>query len=94
VAVDIGYRGNMKKRMSRANESGARYAVIVGENELSAGRALVRNLQTGTQTPQPFSLFGKIPLSLMDGQELGEQFRPDENYIADLLKDFDKQGDQ
>ena len=32
LAVDMAYRGNMKKRMSRANESGAGYAVIVGEN--------------------------------------------------------------
>jgi histidyl-tRNA synthetase len=45
----MGYRGNMKKRMSRANESGARFALIVGDEELAAGEATVKNLVTGTQ---------------------------------------------
>jgi histidyl-tRNA synthetase len=85
LAVEIGFRGNMKKRMSRANESGAEYAVILGDNELAEGKALVRNLKTGNQTPQPLSLFGKIPLGLMDGAELNEQFKPGENYVSDLL---------
>lgn len=49
LTVDMGYRGNMKKRMSRANESGARFALIVGDEELAAGEATVKNLATGTQ---------------------------------------------
>ncbi len=49
LTVDMGYRGNMKKRMSRANESGARFALIVGDDELAAGEAMVKNLATGTQ---------------------------------------------
>ncbi|MET3469702.1 histidyl-tRNA synthetase [Novosphingobium sp. 1529] len=49
LTVDMGYRGNMKKRMSRANESGARFALIVGDEELAAGEATVKNLVTGTQ---------------------------------------------
>ena len=93
IAVDIGYRGNMKKRMSRANESGAEYAVIVGEDEIASGKALVRNLQTGTQTPQPFSLFGKLPLSLMDGVELSEEMKPGDSLVGDLLLGIGKQPD-
>jgi histidyl-tRNA synthetase len=84
VAVDMGYRGNMKKRMSRANESGAEYAVIIGENELADGRALVRNLATGRETPQPFSLFGKIALPLMDGVELGEEAKLGDSEVGDI----------
>ncbi|MFA7586681.1 MAG: histidine--tRNA ligase [Novosphingobium sp.] len=49
LAVDMGFRGNMKKRMSRANESGARFALIVGDDELAAGEAMVKNLITGEQ---------------------------------------------
>ena len=49
LAVDMGFRGNMKKRMSRANESGARFALIVGEDELAAGEAMVKDLGTGEQ---------------------------------------------
>jgi len=49
LVVDMGYRGNMKKRMSRANDSGARFALIVGEEELAAGEAMVKDLVSGTQ---------------------------------------------
>ncbi|MCP1470161.1 histidyl-tRNA synthetase [Sphingobium sp. OAS761] len=49
VATDMGYRGNMKKRMQRANASGARWAIILGEDELARGEASVRNLGTGEQ---------------------------------------------
>ena len=49
LVVDMGFRGNMKKRMSRANDSGARFALIVGEEELAAGEAMVKNLATGEQ---------------------------------------------
>ncbi len=49
IAADCGYRGNMKKRMQRANAAGARYAVIIGDSELDAGGAQVKNLATGEQ---------------------------------------------
>lgn len=49
LACDMGYRGNMKKRMQRANASGAVWAVILGEDELARGEAAVRNLATGEQ---------------------------------------------
>ncbi len=49
LAVDMGYRGNMKKRMSRANDSGARYALIIGDEELAAGEAMVKDLVNGEQ---------------------------------------------
>ena len=43
----------MKKRMSRANESGARFALIVGEEELAAGEAMVKDLASGEQERLP-----------------------------------------
>lgn len=49
LASDLGFKGNMKKRMQKANDMGARYAVIVGEDELAKGVASLKNLQTGTQ---------------------------------------------
>jgi len=84
-SVDMGFRGNMKKRMSRANDSGASYAVIVGENELAEGKALVRNLKTGVQTAQRLELFGKVPITLMDGFEIAKSTDAAE-YIEGLLK--------
>jgi histidyl-tRNA synthetase len=49
IACDMGYRGNMKKRMQRANGSGAAWAIILGDDELAKGEAAVRNLGTGEQ---------------------------------------------
>ena len=39
----------MKKRMQRANASGASWAIILGDDELTRGEAAVRNLGTGEQ---------------------------------------------
>ena len=47
--VDIGYGGNLSKRMKRANKLRARIAVILGEDELRAGTVTVRDLDTGEQ---------------------------------------------
>jgi histidyl-tRNA synthetase len=49
VVTDIAYRGNMKKRLSRANASGAAYALILGDEELDRGEAQLKNLVTGEQ---------------------------------------------
>ena len=49
IAVDMAFRGNMKKRMAKASASGARYAIIIGDDELARGEAAVKNLQTGEQ---------------------------------------------
>ena len=49
VVADMAYRGNMKKRMSRANASGAKYALIIGEDELDRGEAQLKDLGTGEQ---------------------------------------------
>ncbi len=48
-AVELGYRGNLKRRMQRANKLNARAAVILGEDELAKGAATVRDLDSGTQ---------------------------------------------
>ncbi len=50
LRAEMGYRGNMKKRMERANKIGARAVVILGEDELARGVAAVKDLATGTQT--------------------------------------------
>jgi histidyl-tRNA synthetase len=50
IAADMAYRGNMKKRLSRANEAGAAFALIIGDNELERGEAQLKNLGTGEQS--------------------------------------------
>jgi len=49
ISCDMAYKGNMKKRMQKASASGARYAVIVGEDELARGEAAMKELATGEQ---------------------------------------------
>jgi histidyl-tRNA synthetase len=54
IAADMAYRGNMKKRLSRANDAGAAYALIIGDVELDSGEAQVKNLTTGDQRSVAF----------------------------------------
>jgi histidyl-tRNA synthetase len=49
VAADMAYRGNVKKRLSRANEAGAAYALILGDDELERGEAQLKDLATSVQ---------------------------------------------
>lgn len=48
-AADLGYRGNLSKRMKRANKLNAAVAIIIGDDELAKGVATVRDLDTGEQ---------------------------------------------
>ncbi|HVM38104.1 MAG TPA: histidine--tRNA ligase [Sphingomicrobium sp.] len=55
VAADLAYRGNMKKRLARANASGAAHAVILGDDELDRGEAQVKTLASGEQRAVPLA---------------------------------------
>ncbi|HVY15445.1 MAG TPA: histidine--tRNA ligase [Rhodopila sp.] len=55
VRAEMAYRGNLKRRMERANKAGARAAVIVGADDLAAGHAQVKDLGTGAQSAVPFA---------------------------------------
>jgi histidyl-tRNA synthetase len=55
VRAEMAYRGNMKKRMERANKIGARAVVILGDDELARGVAGIKDLSTGTQTEVPLA---------------------------------------
>jgi histidyl-tRNA synthetase len=59
VAADMGYRGNMKKRLSRANEAGATYALIIGDDELDRGEAQLKDLTSGSQRAVSLDLIGE-----------------------------------
>ena len=49
ISCEMAYKGNMKKRMQKANAVGAAHVVIIGENELANDVAAVKNLETGDQ---------------------------------------------
>ena len=51
--ADLGYSGNMGKRMKRADKLNAIATVILGEDELARDAATVRDMQSGEQTEVP-----------------------------------------
>ena len=53
LVVDLGYSGNIQRRMRRADRIGARAAVLLGDDELARGAATVRDLDTGEQSEVP-----------------------------------------
>ncbi len=55
LRAEMGYRGNLKRRMERANKIGARAAIILGEAELARGVAQVKDLGTGAQEDVPLA---------------------------------------
>ncbi|WP_157215032.1 histidine--tRNA ligase [Flavisphingomonas formosensis] len=59
IAADMAYRGNMKRRMQKADASGARFAVIIGDDEIARGEAAVKNLVEGSQTMVPLDKVGE-----------------------------------
>jgi len=50
LVVDLGYSGNIQRRMRRADRIGARAAVLLGDDELARGAATVRDLDSGEQS--------------------------------------------
>lgn len=54
-AVDLGYSGNLGRRLRRANKIGACAAVLIGEDEIGHGVVTLRNLDTGGQTEIPIT---------------------------------------
>jgi histidyl-tRNA synthetase len=53
ISADMAFRGNMKKRLTRANDAGAAYALIIGDNELDRGEAQLKDLASGEQRSVP-----------------------------------------
>jgi len=47
--IDLGYSGNLKKRMKRANKVNSYTSIIIGEDELSRNKCLIRDMDSGEQ---------------------------------------------
>lgn len=43
---------SMKSQMKKANRSGAKHCIILGENEIDAGKVSIKNLETGIQVEE------------------------------------------
>ena len=53
--VELGYSGNVKKRLNRANKINASAAILLGEVELAKGFATIRDMGSGEQTEAPLA---------------------------------------
>ncbi|MGY9013925.1 MAG: His/Gly/Thr/Pro-type tRNA ligase C-terminal domain-containing protein, partial [Rhodospirillales bacterium] len=53
LTVELGYSGNVGKRMKRANKLNARVVILLGEDELARNAATVRDMESGDQTEVP-----------------------------------------
>ncbi|MBL0769748.1 histidine--tRNA ligase [Sphingopyxis sp. XHP0097] len=58
LACDMGYKGNIKKRMQRADATGAVAAIIVGGDEMRDGEITVRHLGSGQQARRTLAEIG------------------------------------
>ena len=54
ASVELAPEGKLKRVMELANKLGARFALIVGENEIAAGRYALKNMSTGEQRELTF----------------------------------------
>jgi len=89
VSTDMAFRGNMKRRLAKANEAGAEYALILGDDELSENRIVVRNLAEGKQAKASLESIGEIPLSLLWGIDAGAPLSPNEPGVGGILARYD-----
>ncbi len=75
VCAEMDYRGNMKKRMQRANNAGASVAVILGDDELAKGVANLKDLIEGDQHEVPLGDLVDHVFGLLSRQGRGDQAR-------------------
>jgi histidyl-tRNA synthetase len=55
IRAEMAYRGNVKRRMERANRTGARAAIILGDDDIANGVAQFKDLTTGAQEAVPIA---------------------------------------
>ncbi|NVN36060.1 histidine--tRNA ligase [Komagataeibacter swingsii] len=53
IRAETSYRGNMKRRMERANRMNATHVIVIGSDEIARGVVQVKDLDNGQQTEVP-----------------------------------------
>ena len=83
VSSEMAFRGNVKKRLQRAVASGAQYAIMIGENELTSGEAGVKHLDSGEQVSV---LFDELA-SYISGKRFARLNNEDVTFIGNLAQE-------
>ena len=55
IVADMAFRGNMKKRLAKADAAGAQFTIIIGDSEIEAGAAQLKHLRGGGQKAIAFN---------------------------------------
>ncbi|MEZ0244905.1 MAG: histidine--tRNA ligase [Sphingomonas sp.] len=72
IAADMAFRGNMKKRMQKADALGARYAIILGDDELARQEVAMKRLADGVQIAVPLEKLIDVMWTQMMGDDYPE----------------------
>ena len=91
LSAELLARGNMKKRMQKADTLGVEYALIFGDEELDKDHVNVKRLATGEQGAMPMTWVpqGVFDLIFEDGasRHQGEPIRPLASRLPELVSD-------
>lgn len=88
LSCTMGYKGNMKRRMQKANDEGARFAVIVGDDELAKRGCSVKNLRTGLQSEVSFDELDAVLLESIERdmwEDTSEQMARNGSFLGNEL---------
>ena len=77
LCVDMAFRGNLKRRLAKADAQRAEYAIILGDDELARNEAVVKKLATGEQKSVPLDRLR----GMMWAQMMGDDFPDAENMV-------------
>ncbi|URW75108.1 histidine--tRNA ligase [Sphingomonas donggukensis] len=72
VTTDMAFTGNMKRRLAKANALGAKYAIILGDDELAKDVVVVKSLSTGQQAEMRRNWIPQGIFDLLFEDELAE----------------------
>ena len=86
IFTDIAFRGNMKKRMQKASECGARYVLLLGDDELSRDEIMVRDMLSGEQAPMRLNWLPQGVFDLLFENKIAEEHGDSLPPLADRLK--------
>ena len=84
----MAFRGNMKRRLAKANDAGAEFALILGDDELAENKIVVRNLAEGKQAKASLDSIGKAPLSLLWAFDTGAPASLDDPGLGGILAGY------
>lgn len=78
LSADMAFRGNLKRRLARADAQHAEYAIILGDDELAKNEAVVKKLATGEQRSVPLDRLHDV----MYAQMMSDDFPDAEDLIS------------